>query len=139
MGDSKMESYNFFLSTNSREEMIDISPDIKKILRDKSRIRNGYVKISIPHTTAGITISENADTSVERDILHILRKLIPKSREYHHVEGNTDAHLKSSLIGSRIDVIIEEDQLKLGRWQGIFFCEFDGPRSRKVYLHVFGD
>ena len=134
-----MESYNFFLSTNSREEMIEITPEIKKILREKSSIRNGFVKISIPHTTAGITINENADTSVERDILHILRKLIPKSREYHHVEGNTDAHLKSSLIGSRIDVIIEEGHLKLGRWQGIFLCEFDGPRSRKVYIHVFGD
>ena len=131
-----MESHNLFLQTNSREEMVDITKEVKKLVQ-KSSIRNGFVKISIPHTTAGITINENADASVERDILQILRKLVPKSREYHHVEGNSDAHLKSSLIGSRIDVILEEGVLKLGRWQGIFFCEFDGPRSRKVYVHVF--
>jgi secondary thiamine-phosphate synthase enzyme len=131
-----MESYNFFIQTNSREEMIDITQDIKDKLK-KSTVKNGYVKISIPHTTAGVCLSENADTAVERDILHILRKLIPKSREYHHVEGNADAHLKSSLIGTRIDVILEEGNMKLGRWQGIFLCEFDGPRSRKIYLNVF--
>jgi secondary thiamine-phosphate synthase enzyme len=134
-----MESYNFFLQTNAREEMIEITADIKKILNEKSSVRNGYVKISIPHTTASITINENADTSVQRDILHILQKLIPKSREYQQVEGNSDAHLKSSIIGTRVDVIIVDGKMKLGRWQGIFFCEFDGPRSRKVYLQVFGD
>ena len=133
-----MESYNFFLQTNSREEMIDITDEVKKSLKESS-LKNGFVKICIPHTTAGITINENADSSVQRDILQILRKLVPKSREYHHVEGNSDAHLKSSLIGTRIDVIVEEGILKLGRWQWIFFCEFDGPRSRKVYVHVFGE
>ncbi len=131
-----MESYNFFLQTNSREEMIDITEEVKKTIQ-KSSIRNGFIKVSIPHTTAGITINENADTSVEKDILQILRKIIPKSREYHHIEGNSDAHLKSSIIGTRTDVILENGNLKLGRWQGIFFCEFDGPRSRKVYVHVF--
>ena len=132
-----MESYNFFLQTNTREEMIEITEEVRKVIK-KSSINNGFVKISIPHTTAGITINENADAAVERDILQILGKIIPKSREYHHVEGNSDAHLKSSIIGTRIDVILEDGALKLGRWQGIFFCEFDGPRSRKVYVHVFG-
>jgi secondary thiamine-phosphate synthase enzyme len=133
-----METHNFFIQTSVREEMIDITEDVKKSLKQLS-IKNGFIKISIPHTTAAVTINENADTSVERDFLHILRKLIPKSREYHHIEGNSDAHLKSSLVGSRIDVIVENGNMKLGRWQGIFFCEFDGPRSRKVYVHAFKD
>lgn len=133
-----MESYNFFLTTDAREQMVEITSEIKNVLK-KSSIRNGLVKIIIPHTTAAITINENADTSVKSDILSILRKLVPKSREYHHVEGNSDAHLKSSLIGTHVDVIMGDGNLKLGRWQGIFFCEFDGPRSRKVYVHVFGD
>ncbi|MBN2155456.1 MAG: YjbQ family protein [Candidatus Lokiarchaeota archaeon] len=132
-----MESHNFFLQTNTREEMIDITEEIKEILQKKSSIRNGYIKISIPHTTAGVTINENADRAVENDILHILRKIIPKSRDYSHAEGNSDAHMKSSLMGTRVDIMLEHGQLKLGRWQGIFFCEFDGPRSRKVYVNIF--
>jgi len=133
-----METFTIFLQTREREELIDITTEIKQTLK-KSSVKRGYVKISIPHTTAAVTINENSDSAVAYDFLTTLRKLIPKNRESQHVEGNSDAHLKSSIIGSRMDIIIEEGQLKLGQWQGIFFCEFDGPRSRKVYLNVFGE
>jgi len=92
----------------------------------------------VPHTTAGITINENADPSVQRDILHHLGKMVPQSGDYHHGEGNSPAHIKASLMGSSVTVLISGGRLALGTWQGIYFCEFDGPRNRKVWVKAVG-
>jgi secondary thiamine-phosphate synthase enzyme len=123
------------VKTNSREEFIDITPLIEKIVKDSDK-DSGICYVYVPHTTAGITINENADPSVKRDILMALDKLIPESWSYHHMEGNSPAHIKSSLIGHSVSLLIEKGNLALGTWQGIFFCEFDGPRRRKIYIKI---
>jgi len=99
-------------------------------------VGEGICHLFIPHTTAAVTINENADPSVTRDILMMLNKLIPSEDDYRHLEGNSPAHIKSSLLGCSETVFVESGKLVLGTWQGIFFCEFDGPRSRKVYVKV---
>jgi secondary thiamine-phosphate synthase enzyme len=116
-------------------EMIDITSDIQEII-DNEDIKNGLAVVYVPHTTAGITINEGADPSVKRDIIENLKKLVPESGDYHHLEGNSDAHIKASIIGSSINIIIENNRLLLGTWQHIFFFEGDGPRNRKVYLEL---
>jgi secondary thiamine-phosphate synthase enzyme len=121
--------------SNKRCEMIDITSDVQKIIK-KEDIKNGLAIIYVPHTTAGITINEGADPSVQRDIIENLKKIIPESGDYHHLEGNSDAHIKASLIGSSVTVIIENNRLVLGTWQHIFFFEGDGPRNRKVFLEL---
>ena len=121
------------ISTRNRSEMIDITSQIEGEL-SKSGLKDGVCFLFVPHTTAGITINESADPSVATDIQAMLNKLIPWEGSYKHLEGNSAAHIKSSLIGNSIMVFVESGHLKLGTWQGIFFCEFDGPRSRKLYV-----
>ncbi len=128
-----MEYYN--VNTDNREELVDITSLVQKAVT-KSGTSNGVVHCFIPHTTAGITINENADPDVKRDIIYKLNKEIPQSDGYHHAEGNSDAHLKASLMGFNQTVMYENGKLVLGTWQGIYFCEFDGPRSRKIIIQV---
>jgi secondary thiamine-phosphate synthase enzyme len=121
------------IATRNRSEMIDITSQIEGELH-KSGLKDGVCFLFVPHTTAGITINESADPSVATDIQAVLNKLIPWEGSYKHLEGNSAAHIKSSLIGNSVMVFVESGHLKLGTWQGIFFCEFDGPRSRKLYV-----
>ncbi|SYZ73339.1 conserved hypothetical protein [Candidatus Zixiibacteriota bacterium] len=123
------------ISSHQREEFIDITSAIKKYAKD-SGIENGLISIFVPHTTAADTINENADPDVTHDIIQKLNREFPKIDSYRHNEGNSDAHLKSSLIGPSLQVIIDRGELLLGTWQGIYFCEFDGPRTRYVHLKV---
>ena len=121
--------------THDREEMIDITSLLEKAVTE-SGVDSGTVFAFVPHTTAGITINENADPDVTRDILYKLKKEIPQDEGYHHAEGNSDAHLKASLFGSSVQVIFENKKLVLGRWQAVYFCEFDGPRRRRLVVRV---
>jgi len=123
------------VSTGSHTEFVDITSQIRSMVSD-SKISNGMVVIYIPHTTAGITINEHADPSVVDDMIYVLDKNIPWSDRYRHVEGNSAAHIKASLMGSSVNVLIENGKLVLGTWQGIFFCEFDGPRTRKAVVKI---
>ena len=126
------------VKTHGRNEMIDITAEVTAAVA-KSGIEVGTVIVFCPHTTAGITINENADPDVPHDILLTLEELIPHHRKgYRHNEGNSDAHVKSSLVGASETVCVENGKLVLGIWQAVFFCEFDGPRSRKVHLRIFG-
>jgi secondary thiamine-phosphate synthase enzyme len=121
--------------TRKREDMLDITDEVQEIVKDEE-IQDGVAIIYVPHTTAGVTINEGADPSVQRDIIQTLNKIIPESGDYRHLEGNSDAHIKASLIGSSINIIIENNKLVLGTWQHIFFFEGDGPRNRKVYVKI---
>ena len=121
------------ISTKKREEFIDITMDIDKIL-SRTKINSGLCIVFCPHTTAALTINENADPSVRKDITNYLGKLIPEGKGYSHLEGNSDSHIKSSIIGNSLNIIVEDGKLVLGTWQGVYFCEFDGPRSREVYI-----
>ena len=123
------------IRTQSREELVDITGRVEKEV-SSSGIKNGVCTVFVPHTTAGVTINENADPSVQQDILMTLRKIIPDNLPFRHSEGNSPAHVKACLVGSSVQVFIEEGKLKLGTWQGIFFCEFDGPRSRRAFIKV---
>ncbi|MEO0198020.1 MAG: secondary thiamine-phosphate synthase enzyme YjbQ [candidate division WOR-3 bacterium] len=133
---------NFFceinIKSNRRNELIDITQHILNAVR-KSGIKSGILIAYVPHTTAGITINENADPSVRVDIENFLTKLVPVSGSYHHIEGNADAHIKAVLVGNSINIIIENGQALLGTWQGVYFCEFDGPRNRKIYIKILGE
>jgi secondary thiamine-phosphate synthase enzyme len=127
------------VSTKSRNQIIDITSKVHSLV-GKSGVTSGDVIVYCPHTTAAITINENADPSVLHDILLSLEALLPQHRSgYRHFEGNSDSHCKSSLIGCSEQILIEDGSLVLGTWQGIFFCEFDGPRSRKVYIQIRGE
>ncbi len=123
------------VKTQAREELLDITARVREELASAG-LKDGICHVFVPHTTAAVTINENADPSVKEDILMALRKIVPDSLPYRHSEGNSPAHVKACLIGSSIKVIIEEGQLALGTWQGIFFCEFDGPRSRNVFIRA---
>jgi len=123
------------VKTNSKVELIDITERVQNIIKEKS-IKSGVLVINVPHTTAAVTINENADPSVKKDIIKELNELIPFQDNYKHLEGNSAAHIKSSVIGSDQFIIIENGKLHLGRWQGIFFCEFDGPRNRKINFKI---
>ena len=123
--------------TKSRTEFIDITSDVKNIV-SKSGVSSGVCYVYVPHTTAGVTINEGADPAVAKDILSTLNKLISHSNGYLHMEGNSDAHIKTSLVGPSQTVIIENGNLLIGTWQAVFFCEFDGARSRKVVVKVMG-
>ncbi len=126
------------VSTGSRTEFIDVTGKVNAVVR-RSGIKRGACLVNVPHTTAGVTINENADPDVTRDILKELNKVIPFEDGYAHGEGNSAAHIKSSLVGSSVMVPVEAGQLVLGVWQGIYFCEFDGPRSRKLQIQILGD
>jgi len=128
--------FEFKLST-PREDFYDITKQVRDALQ-KSGITDGLALIYCPHTTAGITINENADPDVVHDMLLGLDKAFPESNAYRHAEGNSTAHLKASAIGSSVTVIIEQGRLLLGTWQGIYFCEYDPPRSRKFYVKIIG-
>jgi secondary thiamine-phosphate synthase enzyme len=121
--------------TSRREEMVDVTGLIKKAVTE-SGVESGYAICFVPHTTAGITINEAADPDVRRDILYKLSKEIPQNDGFHHAEGNSDAHIKASLMGSSVQVLLENGSLVLGTWQGIYFCDFDGPRNRKLMVKV---
>ncbi len=122
--------------TRARDELLEITAEVRDCVRD-SGVTDGLVDVYVPHTTAGITINENADPTTEADILADLDRLIPwRQTYYRHMEGNSAAHLKASLVGSSVRVILQGGRLVLGTWQGIFFCEFDGPRSRKVHVQI---
>jgi secondary thiamine-phosphate synthase enzyme len=124
--------------TRKRNEMIDITHEVAHLV-DRSGVKTGTVTVFCPHTTAAITINENADPDVPHDLLLTLEQLIPQHRAgYRHNEGNSDAHVKSSLVGASETVLIQGGRMVLGTWQGIFFCEFDGPRSRTVHLQING-
>ena len=135
----KIVEKDFRISTKDRNQMVDITGEVGSAVR-QSGIKNGDVIVYCPHTTAAITINENADPSVSHDILLTLADLIPRQRSgYRHSEGNSDAHCKSSIIGCSKQILIKDGVLVLGTWQGIFFCEFDGPRSRKVMVQIRGE
>lgn len=123
------------VKTSSRIELVEITGQIQEVIV-KNKMKDGVCFIFCPHTTAGLTINENADPAVKSDMLNVLNKLVPENAGYTHSEGNSDSHIKSSLFGSSIHVFIENGQLKLGTWQGIFFCESDGPRSREVWVKI---
>ncbi|HPN08774.1 MAG TPA: secondary thiamine-phosphate synthase enzyme YjbQ [Syntrophales bacterium] len=126
------------VKTTAPFEMIDITGRISEILR-KEKIRDGICHIFVAHTTAAVTINENADPDVPKDMIAILDRLVPLRGGYRHGEGNAAAHAKASLLGASEAVLVENGRLVLGTWQGIFFCEFDGPRTRKVYVKTIAD
>ena len=123
------------IKSRSRNEFINITQEVQNVV-NKSGIKDGVCYIFVPHTTAGITINEAADPAVVEDIQRQLDKIAPADGNYRHTEGNSDAHIKASITGSSQTVFIENGKLKLGTWQGIFFCEFDGPRNRKVWVKI---
>jgi len=129
---------NINIKTKSRNELVDITSDIQTVI-DESGIKNGVCYVYVPHTTAGVTINEGADPSVARDIQNTLSKLVPHSGHYLHTEGNSDAHIKSTIAGSSQVIVIGEGKLLLGTWQSVFFCEFDGPRHRRVTVKIMSD
>ncbi len=121
------------LRTNVRCELLDITADVQRAIQECG-LENGLVTVFVPHTTAGLTINENADPSVLVDLLENLERLVPHHGNYRHSEGNSDAHCKASMMGSSVNVAVQAGKLVLGTWQGIYFCEFDGPRSRKFQV-----
>lgn len=128
--------YSLEVKTSSHTQMLDITKDIKKIIKE-SEIKNGSCIIFIPHTTAAVTINENADPDVQKDFIKAINKLVPWEDEYLHMEGNSAAHLKASMIGFSEQLMVEKGRILLGTWQGIYFVEFDGPRNRKVWVSIF--
>jgi secondary thiamine-phosphate synthase enzyme len=126
------------IDTKQRNQMIDITSIVETCLSETG-IKDGMCYVFVPHTTAAVTINENADEDVKIDLLSTYSKLIPYKDDYRHMEGNSDAHVKAALTGSTTTVIIEEGRLVLGTWQSLFFCEFDGPRKRKIMIKVVGD
>ena len=128
----------FEVRTSTQTEFIDITRSVQEAVK-KTGVKDGICIIFIPHTTAAVTINENADPSVIHDILVEVNKIVPFKDPYHHMEGNSPAHIKTSLVGCSEIVFVESGRLVLGTWQGIFFCEFDGPRNRKVHVKVIPD
>jgi secondary thiamine-phosphate synthase enzyme len=128
----------FQVRTSAQTEFIDITRSVQEAVK-KTGVEDGICIIFIPHTTAAVTINENADPSVVQDIVMELNKIVPFKDQYRHLEGNSPAHIKASLVGCSQIVFVESGKLVLGTWQGIFFCEFDGPRSRQVHIKVISD
>jgi len=123
------------VKTREKTELIDITSDINRIVQ-KSGVAQGLCMLYVPHTTSAVTINESADPSVKSDILMILNQMVPWEANYRHMEGNSPAHVKSTLVGPSELIAIENGRLVLGTWQGIFFCEFDGPRNRKIHVRI---
>jgi secondary thiamine-phosphate synthase enzyme len=121
------------VQSKSRTAFIDITDDVRRFAVSKG-IKDGVITVFVPHTTAGVTINENADPDVTADLGTVLDRMVPWNSDYRHSEGNTAAHVKASLMGSSVQVIVREGRLLLGMWQSIYFCEFDGPRTRKFWL-----
>jgi len=123
------------IKTNTQTQILDVTAQVQKVVSE-SGIAEGLCCVFVPHTTAGVTINENADPSVKQDIVMELNKVIPFDDNYSHLEGNSAAHIKASIIGSSVNVPVKNNYLLLGTWQGICFCEFDGPRTRKYYVKI---
>jgi len=121
--------------TGAKTALVDLTGRIQRVVAD-SGVAEGLCHVFVPHTTAGVTINENADPSVKSDILMVLNKLISDKEPYRHSEGNSPAHIKASLAGPQLTIIVSQGRLLLGTWQGVFFCEFDGPRTRRVHIKV---
>jgi len=126
------------VKTHARTQMIDITSQVRRVV-EESKIQNGLVHVCSLHTTGAITINENADPAVETDILNTINRVIPWDDHFKHMEGNSAAHIKVSLVGPSELIPLENGSLVLGTWQGIFFCEFDGPRNRRVNVKIMGD
>lgn len=127
----------YTIKSSKRIEFIDITDLVFQSLRE-SRVSHGVVNVFVPHTTAGVTINENSDPSVVEDIISWLARLVPTSEEFKHLEGNSDAHIKATLVGSSVNIPFSDSELNLGIWQAVYFCEFDGPRKRNVVISVIG-
>ena len=125
------------IRTSKRVEFVDITSELRQLIKH-SNIKEGIVVVYVPHTTCGVTINEHADPSVVSDMIAQLERLVPEKGSYKHLEGNSDAHIKASLFGSSVTIIVENGELLLGTWQGVFLCEFDGPRHREVYVKILG-
>ncbi len=123
------------VKTHSQTEMLDLTRQVQDQL-DQNNFKEGIITIFVPHTTAGITINEGADPDVQRDMLMEINKIVPLEDGYRHMEGNSAAHIKATLFGPSIQVIAENGRLQLGTWQSIYFCEFDGPRNRQVWIRI---
>ena len=130
-----MSTHELAVKTHSRTELVDITAQLATLVQE-SKVRSGLLALFVPHTTAAVTINENADPSVQHDLLGELNRLIPLPGPYQHTEGNAAAHVKSPVVGPSLTLFIENGRLALGTWQGLFFCEFDGPRSRKVWVKI---
>lgn len=133
--EESMKAVTLNIKTRSKTEFIDITDEIAKIITE-SDVKDGICVIYVPHTTAGVTVNEGADPSVKRDIINMLNKLIPFEANYEHAEGNSSAHIKATLTGASCSLIIQDGKLALGTWQSVFFCEFDGPRHRRVLVKL---
>jgi len=123
------------IKTKTRNELVDITQQVEKVV-EEAGITEGICVVVVPHTTAAVTINENADPSVKADIIAKLGTLVPAGDRYHHREGNADAHIKAALVGTSESILVQGGKLALGTWQGVFFCEFDGPRQRQVWVRV---
>jgi secondary thiamine-phosphate synthase enzyme len=124
------------VKTKARNELVDITPQVERVV-EASGVAEGICVLAVPHTTAAVTVNENADPSVKADIIAKLGELVPAGDYYQHMEGNADAHIKAALVGPSETLLVKGGRLSLGTWQGVFFCEFDGPRTRRVVIRVF--
>ena len=125
----------FSVKTSARTEFVNITAEVAAAVAE-SGVKDGIVTVFIPHTTGGVMINENADPDVMRDITVVLDEMVPWSNNYWHAEGNTAAHVKAAMVGASVQIIVEDGRMQLGTWQGIYFCEFDGPRQRTVWVKV---
>jgi secondary thiamine-phosphate synthase enzyme len=123
------------VKTDGKQVFVDITAQVRIVVRE-SGVKSGTCRVFVPHTTAAVTLNENADPDVRHDILSCLEKLVPSTGAYRHAEGNAHAHIKAGLVGSSVVVFVEAGQLVLGTWQSVFLCEFDGPRTRNVMIRV---
>lgn len=128
-----MKKHIINIKTTQRNQIIDITQKISNLIQD---IDNKIITISVAHTTAGITINENYDPDVKIDMIYSLNKISPDYKVFKHIEGNSDAHIKASLVGRTEQIVVIDGELDLGRWEGIYFCEFDGPRNREIWVYI---
>ena len=125
------------IRTRAKEEFVDLTTELDRIVT-AAGVASGVCVVAVPHTTAGVTVNENADPDVRADLLMTLRRIVPDTLPYAHAEGNSPAHVKAALVGSSVSLIVDGGRLRLGTWQGVFLCEFDGPRTRKVWIQIVG-
>jgi len=125
------------IRTRGKEEFVDLTAEVGRLVA-VSGVASGLCVVTVPHTTAGVTVNENADPDVRADLAMTLKRIVPEALPYAHAEGNSPAHAKASLVGSSATLIVEGGRLQLGTWQGIYFCEFDGPRTREVWIQTIG-